>query len=121
MQNTIRIIIASGRDFRDYSRVKKKADIFISEIKPTETIIIFGGEKRVDSLGEKYARENNLQVELFKEDWSKFGRAAGPKRNELMDQYTSHLLAFWNEESKGTKPMISLAKREKLIVRTCRI
>lgn len=117
----MKLIIAGGRDFNDYDLIRNEADKFISELEPSSVTIVSGGAKGVDALGEKYARGNNFKIEIFKADWSKYGRAAGPKRNELMAQYASHLLAFWNGESKGTKSMISLAKREKLIVRTCTI
>ncbi len=117
----MKLIIAGGRDFNDYDLIRNEADKFISELDPASVIIVSGGAKGVDALGEKYARANNFKIEIFKADWSKFGRAAGPKRNELMAQSASHLLAFWNGKSKGTKSMISLAKREKLIVRTCPI
>ena len=108
----MKVVIAGGRDFNDYELVKKEADIFISEIEPSEITIVSGGAKGVDALGERYASENNLQVEIFKADWSKYGRAAGPRRNAVMAKNCTHLLAFWNGESKGTKSMISLAKKE---------
>lgn len=117
----IKLIVAGGRDFNDYDLVKKEADIFISEMKLTEIILISGGAKGVDALGEKYALENNLQVEIFKADWSKYGRAAGPKRNAEMAKSCTHLLAFWNGESKGTKSMISLAKKENKTVKVIAI
>lgn len=121
MKETARLIIAGGRDFNDYELVKKEADIYITEINPTEIIIISGGAKGVDALGEKYAKENNLQVEIFKADWSKFGRAAGPKRNAEMAKNCTHLLSFWNGLSKGTKSMISLAKKQNKTVKVISI
>ncbi|WP_282055666.1 DUF2493 domain-containing protein [Maribacter luteus] len=121
MQDIIKLIIAGGRDFNDYDMIKNEANKFISELNPTAVIIVSGGAKGVDALGEKYARDNNFDIEIFKADWSKYGRAAGPKRNKSMAQFASHLLAFWNGESKGTKSMISLAKRENLIIKVCSI
>ena len=117
----MKLIIAGGRDFNDYNLIRDEADKFISELNPKSVTIVSGGAKGVDALGENYARSNNLKIKIFKADWSKYGRAAGPKRNELMAQYASHLLAIWNGESKGTKSMISLAKKEKLNVRICMI
>lgn len=118
MESTVRIIIAGGRDFNDYDFLKKEASIFISEIDNGDHIeIVSGGAKGVDLLGEKFAEEKNLELIVFAADWKKFGRAAGPKRNAQMAKYATHLLSFWNGESKGTKSMLTLAKKENLKVK----
>ena len=43
-------------------------------------------------------------------DWKKYGRAAGPKRNEAMTKYIFYkngtALFFWDGKSKGTKNCI---------------
>ena len=109
--------MAGGRDFNDYQLVKKEANLYISEINPSQITVISGGAKGVDALGEKYAQEHRLQVEIFKADWSKYGRAAGPRRNAEMAKSGTHLLAFWNGESRGTKSMISLGKKEGLTIK----
>lgn len=121
MKKPIKLILAGGRDFNDYQLVKKEADLYILEIAPSETIVISGGAKGVDALGEQYARERELEVEIFKAEWSKYGRAAGPKRNAEMAKACTHLLAFWNGESKGTKSMISLTKKENKTVKVISI
>lgn len=118
MESTVRIIIAGGRDFNNYDFLKKEASIFISEIDNGDHIeIVSGGAKGVDLLGEKFAEEKNLELIVFPADWKKFGRAAGPKRNAQMAKYATHLLSFWNGESKGTKSMLTLAKKENLKVK----
>lgn len=118
MESTVRIIIAGGRDFNNYDFLKKEASIFISEIDNGDHIeIVSGGAKGVDLLGEKFAEEKNLELIVFPADWKKFGRAAGPRRNAQMAKYATHLLSFWNGESKGTKSMLTLAKKENLKVK----
>ena len=113
-----KIIIAGGRDFNDYDLLKKEVSGFISILKPgTKIQIISGGAKGVDTLGERFAQENDLEVVLFPAEWKKYGRAAGPKRNAQMAEYATHLLSFWNGESKGTKSMITLARKKGLDVK----
>lgn len=113
-----KIIIAGGRDFNDYELLKKEATAFLLEIETGEAIqIVSGGAKGVDTMGERFAQENDLEVVLFPANWKSFGRAAGPKRNAQMADYATHLLSFWNGESKGTKSMISLAKKKKLRIK----
>lgn len=118
----IRIIIAGGRDFHDYSLLEKEASEFISTLENVEGIqIVSGGAKGVDSMGERFAKEKALELIKFPADWKKYGRAAGPKRNAQMADYATHLLSFWNGESKGTKSMISLAKKKELQVKVVAI
>ncbi|MBQ8538780.1 MAG: DUF2493 domain-containing protein [Ruminococcus sp.] len=43
------------------------------EIK-TEIIIVSGHCKGVDMLAERYAKENNYTIELYKAEWNKYGK-----------------------------------------------
>ena len=118
----IKLIIAGGRDFNDYGFLKEEASKFVAEIGNEEEImIVSGGAKGVDSLGEIFAKEMGLDIVVFPADWKKYGRSAGPKRNAQMADYATHLLSFWDGESKGTKSMISLAKKKKLMVKVVQI
>lgn len=117
MKKKIRLIIAGGRDFEDYDFLKKEVSLFISGLGDLSDIeIVSGGAKGVDAMGERFASETGLETTVFPADWATFGRAAGPKRNREMADYSTHLLSFWNGRSKGTKSMISLAKKKNLIV-----
>lgn len=112
-----KIIIAGGRDFNDYDLLKKEASRFLNTLDIDSGLeIVSGGAKGVDAMGERFAQENDFAVKLFPADWSKYGRSAGPKRNKQMAEYATHLIAFWNGESKGTKSMITLAKKNDLNV-----
>jgi hypothetical protein len=113
-----RIIIAGGRDFNDYNRLKEKVDNLISEKRKTHQIYIVSGKARgADSLGEKYANENGLNIMEFPADWDKHGKSAGYKRNLEMAENADALIAFWDGESRGTKHMIDIAKEKNLPTR----
>lgn len=117
-----KVIIAGGRDFNDYELLNKEASLFLSEIENGDAVqIVSGGAKGVDAMGERFAEENSLDVIVFPADWTKYGRAAGPKRNAQMAEYATHLLSFWDGKSKGTKSMISLAKKNKIEVKVVAI
>ena len=47
-------------------------------------------------------------------DWEKHGKSAGYKRNQEMANVSTHLIAFWDGKSRGTKHMIDIAKRDAL-------
>lgn len=113
-----RIIIAGGRDFNDYNLLKEKVDNLISEKRKTHQIYIVSGKARgADSLGEKYANENGLNIVEFPADWDKFGKSAGYKRNVEMAENADALIAFWDGDSRGTKHMIDIAKEKNLPTR----
>ena len=106
----MKVIIAGMRDYENYEVVKKAIDF--SEWTITE--IVSGKAPGVDSLGERWAKENNIPVKHFPADWNKHGASAGPIRNREMAVYADGLIAVWNGISKGTHNMIHNANREKL-------
>ncbi len=118
------IIIAGSRDFCDYNLMKKTLDDFINsqKVNKANITIISGAASGADNLGERYAIENDIALMRCPADWKKYGRAAGPKRNEYMAQLAQAngecgvLFAFWDGTSRGTKSMISLAEKNGLSV-----
>lgn len=110
----MKIIIAGGRDFDDFTHLKERCDDIIGGLIAGSawagTIRIVSGTARgTDKLGEKYAELYGYPIDRFPADWEKYGKAAGYKRNAEMAQYADVLIAFWDEKSRGTKHMIDLA------------
>ena len=109
----MKIIIAGSRTFTDYKKLSEVCDQFLQD--QTDIEIVSGAYyKGADKLGEQYAKERGFKITQFPADWKRFGRAAGPKRNEQMANYADSLIAFWDGKSKGTKHMIDLAKGSNL-------
>ena len=111
----LKLIIAGGRDFNDYELLLREMSTL-----PKPDFIVCGMAKGADLLGFKYAKENKIPILEYKPDWDNLGKSAGYIRNKEMAKNASHLLAFWDGKSKGTKHMIDTAKNEKLLVRVCR-
>jgi hypothetical protein len=109
-----RYIIAGGRDFDNYNLLKSTCDKIITDKENSE--VVCGMAKGADLLGKKWADENNIPVVEFPANWTKYGKSAGPVRNIEMADYATHLIAFWDGESKGTKHMIDTAKKKHLKV-----
>ena len=117
--NEIRIIVAGTRTFSDYELLRNKLDDFISKLKQKhpdkQVVIITGAAKGADQLGSFYARNHNIPLKEFPADWTTYGKAAGPIRNQQMLDYALHeipvLIVFWDGESRGTKNMMNIAKR----------
>ena len=96
--------------------MKEKCDEFLQDETGEEIVIISGHALGADSLDERYAQERGFKIETYPADWKKYGRAAGPIRNEQMANIANALIAFWDGKSKGTKNMINLAKKKGLQV-----
>lgn len=107
----IKIVIAGCRNYNNYEEAKTYIDLCISNIRNGNKIIILsGGASGADKLGERYAKENGFDVELYPADWDKHGRSAGPIRNKLMAENCDYVICFWDGKSRGTKSMIEYAK-----------
>lgn len=106
-----RVVIAGCRNYNNYKEAKEYIDFCLSNIrKYNDIIILCGGAKGADFLGEVYANENGFKVEYFKAEWDKYGKATGPKRNEEMAKNCDYVICFWNNKSKETKSMIEYSK-----------
>lgn len=111
-----RVIIAGTRNFQDYRLLKEKISFYLSNT-PGDIIIFSGGCAGADKLGERYAREHKIEVKKFPADWKRYGKGAGPLRNQQMANEATHCILFWDGISKGTKVMHELAKRAGLKIR----
>lgn len=110
----MKVIIAGSRSFNDYSLLYNVCYFELSIYNNIE--IVSGGARGADSLGEKFAHDNNYKLKVFPAKWDKYGKRAGYLRNREMAQYADVLIAFWDGESKGTKHMIDLAHKHDLKV-----
>lgn len=117
----VRIIIAGGRDFDgvdNYSILSDTLSAYIEEglecVDHRNIVIMSGGARGADKLGEAFAYNYDLRCRRFPAYWDQYGRAAGPIRNRKMAKYaaeeTGVLFAFWDGKSRGTKNMIDWAK-----------
>jgi len=112
----MKIIIAGGRNFDNYELLKNTCN----NLKEKITEIVSGKARGADSLGERWASENNVPVKLFPANWELYGKRAGYLRNTEMSNYAEGLIAFWDGESKGTKHMIDTANSKGLEVHIIR-
>jgi len=110
------VVVCGGRDFDDYELLEKKLDLLLSTVLGRITIVS-GGAKGADLLGEKYADECGFEVQRFPADWEKHGKSAGFIRNDEMADIATHVVAFWDGESHGTKNMIDLAAKRGIPLR----
>ena len=113
------IIVAGSRSFSDRDTMFSKLDNILSRL--ASPVIISGGAQGADSMGEEYAKARGLSVERFPARWKlpdgSTNKSAGFERNTLMAWRGTHLVAFWDGVSNGTRHMIDTAKKEGLAAR----
>jgi len=106
-----RIIVAGSRTFDDYELCKR----VLASFEGNDLTVLSGCATGADTIGKNVSIELGWrEPELFPAEWKKYGLAAGPIRNRLMAETATHLIAFWDGESRGTKDMISVAKHKKI-------
>ena len=107
-----RVVVAGCRNYNNYTEAKEYIDQCLSRIrKDNEIVIVSGGCSGADKLGELYAKKNGFKIERYIASWEKYGKSAGPRRNEKMAKIADFVICFWDKESRGTKSMIELAKK----------
>ena len=112
-QEAFRVIIAGGRDFDDYVYMSTKLNELFNDpntFNNKAIKVISGMAKGADTLGIRYADENKLTKILFPANWKEYPRIAGFLRNNDMLSVATHLIAFWDGKSNGTKHMIEIAQ-----------
>ena len=110
----MKVIIAGSRSIKKYEDVAKAIDHILSEHDLKVSEVVSGTAYGVDKLGEKYAEEHNIAIKQFPANWRKYGKSAGYKRNCEMAVYADACIVIWDGESKGSKHMIDIAKKEGL-------
>lgn len=113
----VRVIVAGSRWFEDEGLMARKLDAFLERTGP-KTTIVSGGARGADLMGEQYAISRGLPFVRVPAEWDRYGRmAAGPIRNQHMSFLASHLVAFWDGASPGTRGMVKIAKADRLELR----
>ena len=111
----LKVIVAGGRDFTEYSLLSDKLDNLFS--KRDDVVIVSGMARSADSMAVKYANEKKIRVSEFPAEWSKYGNRSGFRRNVEMARFADACVVFWDGKSVGTSHMIDTAKRMNLKLR----
>ena len=105
-------LVVGSRTFNDYDLMCEKLDYLLMNY--SQVAIVSGGAKGADTLAEKYAKEHNYPLRVYKADWNAYGKRAGFLRNEEMHKCISiyenkGVVAFWDGNSSGTAHNFELA------------
>jgi len=109
---TMKTIIAGSRGITDYQLVAAAVDESGFDV----TVVVSGGAKGVDGLGERWALEHGVPIVRVLPDWRRYGRGAGLVRNAEMVDGAEALVALWDGKSRGTANVVAVASRKGLRV-----
>ena len=103
----MRVLVCGGRDFNDHHKVfQTLADI---QDEMPINCIISGGAKGADKLGERFAKDRGIELDIYPAQWNVYGRSAGFRRNTqmLVEGKPDLVLAF--PGGRGTDMMCQIA------------
>lgn len=105
----MKVIIAGDRNFEDYDVLLAAVEACPFEI----TQVVSGRARGVDTMGERWSEEFlGEKAKMFPAEWNRYGKGAGPKRNNQMANYGECLLALWHgRQVGGTWNMIKQARK----------
>jgi len=115
----MKVLICGSRNWTN----KKIIEDFIKSL-PKGTWIIEGGCRGADKIAKEVAICNGYGLSEYPALWHRYGKAAGPIRNQKMlnDSKPDVVVAFHDnlEKGKGTKDMVNRAKKAGIPVRIIR-
>ena len=98
----MKLIIAGSRTFTDYQLLCQA----LAPDRHRITQVITGGARGADQLGYRWAWKHAVKHQLYRAAWARFGKSAGIRRNQQLAQAGDVLVAFWDGQSPGTRPII---------------
>lgn len=124
----MRVLVCGDRNYGHQWAVWEELDDLLEE--GDRVVVIEGGAKGADRMAAEWVdhydgepASTRITHHRFPADWGRYGRGAGPKRNQqMLDEGCPDLvLAFHDdfENSKGTRDMVRRAERAGIPVRLC--
>ncbi len=135
-KQTFKLLIVGSRSFTDFSLLCAQASDIVAPFLDThEVIVVSGGAKGADTLGEQFADTYGYNKEIYLAKWNDrtsptynsrkgYDPVAGYARNEVMrqelvkgDAYAC--LALWDGKSRGTQENFGKLKAKGIPTRVC--
>ena len=108
-----RVMISGSRHWVDAAAIRRE----LLKLDTTRTIIVHGAcPTGADAIADRLAVQMGFAVEPYPAEWKKYGRSAGPRRNQEMVDISDRLIAFPLPDSVGTVDAINRARQKGLPV-----
>lgn len=106
----MRVLVTGGRKYDNYKKVVDVLNKVFSSFPSKDDILIHGGATGADTLAHQWAENNKVVTEVYLAQWSRFGKRAGPVRNqEMLDKAQPQLVVAF-PGGKGTADMVKRAR-----------
>ncbi len=110
----VKLAIVGSRNFKDEDFFLTKINEWIDKYGVPD-LIVSGGAKGADTLGENYAIDNDIPTIILKPTWRINGKYipwAGLQRNTDIVNESTHILAFPSHKGKGTQDTIKKGEKK---------
>jgi hypothetical protein len=110
----VKILVCGDRNWKETDTIFN----WLAKFHKSSTII-HGNARGADTIGGKIAEKLGMLVLPYPANWEKYGKAAGPIRNQqMLDSKPDLVLAFHSDlkNSKGTKDMVQRALMDNIDV-----
>jgi hypothetical protein len=110
----MKVLVCGGRTFNQYSLLSRTLNEFHSINKIT--CLAHGGARGADMLSGHWARGQRVPVQVYKADWERYGRSAGPIRNlQMLTEFKPDVVIAF-PGGNGTQHMVKAAHIKKVPV-----
>ncbi len=96
-----RIIIIGSRRRNSYEDFLGVKCVFLTVYKKGDIIVSGGCPEGGDKFAEILADYYDMRIKIFKAEWNKYGRSAGFKRNTLIAEHGTELIACVAKDRTG--------------------
>lgn len=115
----MRLLISGDRHYDDVEAIYVTLAGIIAlnkeENSEEDIVLIEGGARGADSIAEAAGQLLGMKVLRYPAKWAKYGKAAGPIRNQqMLDEGKPDVVVCFHDDleaSRGTKHMASIAKK----------
>jgi hypothetical protein len=106
--NEFRILVCGGRDYANWPAFD--ATMWHVAVHYGATEIIHGAARGADRMADAWARMVGLRINPFPADWNRYGKSAGPVRNQqMLLEGRPHLVVAF-PGGRGTADMVRQAQ-----------
>ncbi len=115
----VRVIIAGSRSYPAFDYINGGADGVHRAVVASGleiATVISGVARGADTAAILWAEGRGIPVERYPADWEKYGKKAGPIRNQQMADVADALIALWDGKSRGTRDMIERMANKPTII-----
>lgn len=109
----LRVLVCGGRRFSDRELLFATLDA----LSPRPDTLLHGHAIGADSLADEWARARGVAILGFRAQWEKYGKAAGPRRNQRMLDTGRPRVVIAFPGGVGTADMVRRARAAGIEVR----